>query len=345
MAWFRRNLATDAAAPGRGRARHPARRKWILALKLVVAVLVVLAVGRHVVKTWRDLHSGGRALHFDLGYLALAIGLYLAGLCVFGVFFWRILAASATPVGLLAAIRAYLISHLGKYVPGKAMVVLIRAGLVAQAGARPATAAFATLYETLTMMAAGGLMAALGFALRPVAPLRLALGSERGVPLPPLLLSLILAIPFWAMIWPRVFPRLSAWISLPFPGVGPEALPRFSGSLLGVGLACSAVGWILMGLSQVAVVWALDPAGVAVREWPLLVASVAVATVAGFVVALPGGLGVRELVIMTTLAPAMGADLAVVAALALRLAWVIGEVAAALLLSFVRPPKGSPAQP
>ena len=40
-----------------------------------------------------------------------------------------------------AALRAYLISHLGKYVPGKAMVVVIRAGSSAPAGARPATAA------------------------------------------------------------------------------------------------------------------------------------------------------------------------------------------------------------
>lgn len=328
-----------------GRPAKPTRRKWILAAKLVVAAVVIFAVGRHVVHTWRDLHGQGRALHLHPGWLAVSILLYLAGLSVFGVFFWRILEASATPVGMLSALRAYLISHLGKYVPGKAMVVVVRAGLVAEAGARPATAAFATFYETLTMMAAGGVVAALGFALRPVPPIAINLGSGQGIPLPPLLLSLALAIPFWVVIWPGVFPLLSRWISLPIPGVGPEALPRFSGGLLVFGLACSAAGWILMGLSQVAVVWALDPGGVSLREWPLLMASVAMATVAGFVVAvLPGGLGVRELVIMTTLAPALGADLAVVAAFVLRLAWVIGEVAATLVLSPIRPPKSRSAE-
>jgi uncharacterized membrane protein YbhN (UPF0104 family) len=61
--------------------------------------------------------------------------------------------------------------------------------------------------------------------------------------------------------------------------------------------------------------------------------------VAGFAVAvLPGGLGVREGVLMTALTPALGPDTAVIAALALRLTWVLGEVLAAGALALVRPP-------
>ena len=71
---------------------------------------------------------------------------------------------SATPVRLVPALRAYLVSHLGKYVPGKAMVVVVRAGMVVPFGGRASTAAIATFYETLVMMAAGGLIAAAGFA-------------------------------------------------------------------------------------------------------------------------------------------------------------------------------------
>jgi uncharacterized membrane protein YbhN (UPF0104 family) len=56
------------------------------------------------------------------------------------------------------------------------------------------------------------------------------------------------------------------------------------------------------------------------------------ATVAGFVVAvLPGGLGVREGVLMSTLAPVLGSDQAVIASLLLRLVWVAAELAAAAL--------------
>jgi uncharacterized membrane protein YbhN (UPF0104 family) len=69
------------------------------------------------------------------------------------------------------------------------------------------------------------------------------------------------------------------------------------------------------------------------RLVPVVTASVALATVAGFVVAvLPGGLGVREGVLMYALAPAMGEDLAVVAALVLRLVWVAAELVAAAIL-------------
>ena len=58
---------------------------------------------------------------------------------------------------------------------------------------------------------------------------------------------------------------------------------------------------------------------------------------AGFVVGIsPGGLGVREWVLWTVLGTAIDRDMAVVAALALRLSWVIGEVATASALSVIR---------
>ena len=65
----------------------------------------------------------------------------------------------------------------------------------------------------------------------------------------------------------------------------------------------------------------------------------ALATVAGFVVPIsPGGLGVREWVLWTALASAIDRDLAVVAALVLRLAWVAGEVwSPRRLLPAIRP--------
>ncbi len=69
-----------------------------------------------------------------------------------------------------------------------------------------------------------------------------------------------------------------------------------------------------------------------------MTAGVALATVAGFVVAvMPGGLGVREGVLMATLAPAVGEDTAVISALALRLVWVAVELVAGGALAIARP--------
>jgi glycosyltransferase 2 family protein len=47
---------------------------------------------------------------------------------------------------------------------------------------------------------------------------------------------------------------------------------------------------------------------------------------------------VREGVLMTALTPALGVELAVLASLALRLTWVLGELLAASALFLVRPP-------
>ena len=110
------------------------------------------------------------------------------------------------------------------------------------------------------------------------------------------------------------------------------------------GLLWTSYGWILLGASQLAVVRAFDPGqGHVLRMLglaPVVIASVALATVAGFVVAvLPGGLGVREGVLMSTLAPVIGSDQAVVASLALRLVWVAAElVAAAAVFPWLRRP-------
>ncbi len=312
---------------------RPAWKRYAkVAVKVAVAVVVLAFVGRHVARTWDDLRRPGKALHVEPAWVVAGAVLYVAGLAAFGAFFARIMKASPTPVGTAAAVRAYVISHLGKYVPGKAMVVVMRVGLVVPYGARPATAAFATFYETLVMMAAGALLAAVGFGL-----------GSRPVQVVPLGLAAGLAVAFLVVVDPRVFPGISKLVTMPFPKVGPEAMPEFSRTLLGVGLLWSLLGWGLMGLSQVAVVRAVSPGGVAPGLWLLVTASVALATVAGFVVAvLPGGLGVREGVLMATLEPALGRDRAVVAALALRLTWVVAEALAAAALAVVRPKVPAP---
>lgn len=152
-----------------------------------------------------------------------------------------------------------MVSHLAKYVPGKAMVVVVRTGMVVPYGGRAATAAIATFYETLVMMAAGGLVAAAGFAG--------AGGSHRveltlprwGLVALPIyqidsVAGLGLGLGLLLLVIPSIFRRLAGLITMPIPGVGPDALPRFTGRLLCYGLLWSVGGWILLGLSLLAVV-------------------------------------------------------------------------------------------
>jgi uncharacterized membrane protein YbhN (UPF0104 family) len=319
------------------------RRLTIMTLKWAVTLVVLWAVGRHIVRTWNDLAGQSRPITFAWGWLVAGGLLYLAGLVACGCFFQAILRASPTPVALLPAMRAYLVSHLGKYVPGKAMVVVVRAGMVVPHGARGSTAAIATVYETVVMMASGGLIAAAGFT-RSVGPniAEFAL-PFLGLVKPPiyrvaLWCSLGLGLAFLVLAIPQVFGKIAGLLSLPIPGMGPDALPRFTARLLIQGLLYSAAGWILLGLSQIAVIRAFDASAgdrlLTSGDGPVVIASVALATVAGFAVAvLPGGLGVREGVLMSALAPLIGSDAAVVASLSLRLVWVAAELAAAAVVS------------
>jgi uncharacterized membrane protein YbhN (UPF0104 family) len=85
------------------------------------------------------------------------------------------------------------------------------------------------------------------------------------------------------------------------------------------------------------------------QTYPADLGAVALCYVAGFVILFaPGGLGVREYVLMKALTPRFGiADtttaegLAIVIALLLRLVWTIGEVLVALSLFFIKPRNGN----
>ncbi|CAN5868469.1 lysylphosphatidylglycerol synthase domain-containing protein [soil metagenome] len=320
-----------------------AKKGIVLTIKVVIGALVLVMVGRHVARVWEELRSGGGVLHLETGWLVPSLLLYLMGLCGFGIFYGRILKASSTPIGYYPALRAYLISHLGKYVPGKALVVVMRVGLSTPYGARPATSAFATLYETLVMMASGGLLAGMVFALSTSRPVLIPIGNGWELGLPLMALGFAMGLPLLVLAQAKVFPKFLAVIRTPFRGVGAEALPRFSHRLLVEGMLWSAGGWALLGASQVAVIRALSPGGVDPLIWPLVIGSVALATVAGFAVAIfPGGLVIREGVLMAALGPTIGEQPAVVAALVLRLVWVLGEVVSAALLSLARPPLPSP---
>ena len=304
-------------------------------MKAGVGLIVVAMAAREVVRTVAKLRSQGELPSIDPGWLAASGLIYLAGLAVLGFWYWRVLRAGPASTGLYQAERAYYVSHLGKYMPGKALVVVIRSAMTAGHGASPTTSAFAALYETLVMMATGGLVAAIGFATpgAPAIPIDV---PRIGRP-PVAWASGLLGLGLLTIALPAVFPRLAKLASRPLRFVNPEEMPRFTGRLLLEGVGLSAVGWILLGISQLAVLRAIGvkmPMGL---DAGVAVASVALATVAGFAVAVaPGGLGVREWVLWTSLAAVVPHGRAVLAALLLRLVWLAAEVIAAGVLLAAR---------
>ncbi len=309
------------------------RKTLKIAVKTIVGIVVVAATAIRLRSSWNDLVSRGETPTIDWSWFSIAAVAYLLGLLAFGFYYRLILNASAAPIGLLAAERAYLISHLGKYVPGKALVVVMRVGLSTPFGARASTAAVATFYETLVMMAVGGWFALAAAAaagdLKPNADAAIALG---------------LALIFSVFVEPRVFPSVAKLVSSPIPGVGPESFPRFSYRLLAEGAGIAAVGWLCWGASLTFIVASIGHVStISFQTACRLAAATAFATVAGFAVPVsPGGLGVRELLIARAATPAIGADRAILAAVLLRLSWIACEVAIGVVALLIRPRKPDP---
>jgi uncharacterized membrane protein YbhN (UPF0104 family) len=260
---------------------------------------------------------------------AAAAGLYLLGLGVWGLLWLGLLRAAGEAPPWAAGLRAYYLSHLGKYTPGMGVPLVLRTAMAAAAGVRPGTAALTAAYETLTTMAAGALLAAVLFTFQAAADPTLfwkALGllAVAGVPL-----------------IPGVFNFLVRRSSARFTAGRP--LPRLPAAALPAGLAWAVLGWGLLGASLAAVVAALReaPTPFDAREWLACTAVAAVAFVAGWLSQTPGGLGVRELVLQQFLAPRLGDPArAVVAVVLLRLLWTAAEVAAAGVL-FWLPSQGT----
>ena len=117
-----------------------------------------------------------------------------------------------------------------------------------------------------------------------------------------------------------------------------RADPEIESALKGIDLSLLLTGWLLnflawscWGMSLLMILRSLPDATASWSDWPLLTASVALAMVAGFLSLIPGGLGVREMVILSLLAP-YGGTVALVSAVMLRFAWLLTEVLCAIIL-------------
>jgi uncharacterized membrane protein YbhN (UPF0104 family) len=252
--------------------------------------------------------------------LAVGAVLYLLGIGLSALFWLWLLRGAGAPVPAFAAARAYYLSHLGKYVPGKAMSLAMRTAMAAEAGANPGVAVITSVYEILTTMAAGALLAAgLIVWLMRDEP-RLVWGV--------LLLVLVAGVPIVPALFNRVVRRLSAR----FLKGRPALMPDLGNRTLLAGLAVTGCGWLLLGLSLEAVLWALDPTEPwTLHGWLRSTACVAASNVAGFLTFFPGGLGVREVALVELLGPRFGAR-AVVVALLLRVLWTAAEFALGAVL-------------
>jgi len=310
------------------------RRLLVTTLKLVIVALVVWGIWHSVDKARADFREHEFSLdQVEWLWLLPAALAYLAGMTPMGLFWFSTLRAMRQRPQLASTMRAFFIGHLGKYVPGKALVVVLRTGLIRGPRVDAAVAALSVFVETLTMMAVGAFLAAL------LVVLTLA---EQGKLV---LLAIGLMIAAGGPTWPPLFRRIVRLLKVKAASAEVEsAVDGLSFGLMARGWLLNLIGWPLLGLSLWFTIQSLPlPAGDApagLRDFAQVTAAASLALVAGFVSLIPGGLGVREWVLTELLSPLLGEHghgLALVAAVLLRLVWLAAELAASAVLWFAVP--------
>ena len=305
------------------------RWKWlVLGAKSIIAVAVTLGILHFFSDAVKDLRSQDFSLRdIQFGWVMLAGTVYLVGLLPAGLFWHRVLLAVGEHPRCFDTLRAYYIGHLGKYVPGKAMVVILRAGLIDSDRVDRTTAGVTVFLETLTQMTVG---AAVAFAV-------IGLRYREHVNL--VVMALVLMVGAGLPTIPRIFRRLVYWSRVArFSSEINRRLEGIRFPLVLMGWASNFLGWLLLGFSLWAVLRCLplNPAKLelSVEVHLLLSAAVALAVVGGFLSLIPGGLGVREVVLIPLLAQELqlNVGMAVAASIILRLIWILSELTAAGIL-------------
>lgn len=297
--------------------------RWIRFAKLVFRLVVLTLVGIGIWQTVRKAIAELQVQPFtwrqvEFHWLALSGVVYLAATAPCWIFWHRTLQAMGQRPGWLESLRAYYIGHLGKYVPGKALVVVIRSGLIRSPRVDTSIAVAAVFVETLTMMAAGAFVAAAIIAV---------LYRDQ---------TWLLALAIGMMICiggptvPPIFRRVVKLLGV--KKVNPDiehALAGLDWRLMLFGWLVNFVGWGLMGLSLWLTLRAL-PTIVAVpvelEHLPRVTCCVALALVAGFLSMVPGGIVVREYVVMTLLSGTFGILAATICAIVSRLVGLLAEL-------------------
>lgn len=294
---------------------------------------VVLA---YVAQTFRDgLHDlSQQRLTFSFPHLAAACVVYVLAQAAMATFWRRVLLAVGQPTPASVAYPTFFISQLGKYVPGKASVVLLRASRLHTAEKRRGhaiayksllvKAGASSFYESLCYMAVGSLLAA---GLIPFVE-----GAATVRWLAPVALGLA------AVCLAPALPPVFRWLIARFTSSSGRAELRdrlresFGYDLAAYGVLAAAIAWVLMAVflwlvaQSIGMADGLETADQLSETLAFWTLAATLPAVAGFVSLLPAGIGVREAVSLALLAPVLGDGGAVAVTAASRLIGVATEV-------------------
>ena len=104
-------------------------KRWLKpAAKLAIVALLTWFLRGTLEDAKRQITE--QRVQLDLGWLVTSGVLYLLGQLPSALFWHRVMVRMGQNVRRYPAIRAWYIGQLGKYVPGKALVIVLRAGFL-----------------------------------------------------------------------------------------------------------------------------------------------------------------------------------------------------------------------
>ncbi len=302
-------MSDKSQQPQMPRATRIRMLRWLAALIVAAALVYTLRQAWRQLSeqpiNWRDM---------EWRWLLLAVVGNAVMLCLQGCFWRQALVELGGRASVVSALRAFIWSQLGKYVPGKAMVMVMRVGLIRSEGTSLAAGLVSTLLETMMWVFVGSQIACLYFLISGFGGTGLRL------------LAVGLLVVSGILMTPKTLRSVAGVLERRYSQTGNRSTVRFSGGLYASGVALMLAAWLAAGASSWCVVRAMPGATIAVGDYWLIVAVVALATVVGFASLIPGGLGARELVIIPLLASKLPLPIAVAAAVMIRAVSMITEV-------------------
>jgi glycosyltransferase 2 family protein len=325
--------------------RRVARITWTY----VLPVIVLACVGWYFYKKLDQPGLWNANLTPGIGWVLAAALVYLVAYIVWGLYYVILLNDQGAHAPTATGLRAYFISQMGKYVPGKILVIVIRVGMLRGIGITRTAVGIAAMYESLVWVGAGALV---GIVLLPDALWQglQAQAAAQGNDLPNihrawLILPVGLA-PIGLVGLNRFVNRVNRWRK----GADAKQLPRVKLHMVLFGLAFDALGWFILGGCLMLVLAGLQPsAELSADEFWNLVSINGIAYVLGFIAFfMPAGIGVRDMALQLLLAVELQARrnlgdaeanaLAALLAVWFRLLGTVAEIVVAGFLYRFAPP-------
>ena len=281
----------------------------------IVICFLVLALHR----AWLELQQSPGEWDWNRvgwGWLVAGVLASMAALIPLAIAWLQILWDFGMPVPWRFGAFVYCLGQLGKYVPGKAMVILLRAGHLHRQGFPVRPSVLSIFMETVTNFATGALLGAV--LIQSMQPPRW------------LFWSAMVCIPFAILgLMPHPFRSIIARISRSRLGTMPAEISQaVDGHLMARTCSWCLVSWLFQGTALWFFLLGLDsnPDLVSWRSWLVCITSASLGGLAGFIAMVPGGAGVRELAVMWIMTSIVPAPIAILSAIVSRLGSMLAEV-------------------